>query len=141
MALNQRQLILYTYRVSIFVPTDIGPYPNALSATDAAADVKYVSLPAYTNVPCFFVSTPEVDLPSAEGLNKETNIFTLDRFSFDIAQVVNNGNAILITFPQVPGVTGGFWYVQDNPKSTPALGNRKVNANEVFAKRGPDLKF
>ena len=137
MALNRRQKSLYAYRVNLYRPSAITTYPDADSAIDNAKDASWVTAPAYTNVPCYFKSTPEVDLPAAEGLNKEANIFTLDVFLFDAAQEINGQWLIQITAPQVLGVTSGFWYVQDNPRTTPSLGRRQANQTQVFGKRGP----
>ena len=137
MALTPRQLILYTYRASLFRPAPIAAYPDADSAVDNAADSGWLSTPAYVNVPCYFKFTPEVDLPSAEGLNKEANIFTLDVILFDAAQEIEGQWLVQLTAPQILGSTGGFWYVQDNPRTTPNLGRRAVNQTQVFGKRGP----
>ena len=137
MALTPRQLTLYTYRANLYRPSPIAAYPDADSAVDNAADSGWLSTPAYTNVPCYFKFTPEVDLPSAEGLNKEANIFTLDVILFDAAQEIEGQWLVQLTAPQILGSTGGFWYVQDNPRTTPSLGRRAVNQTQVFGKRGP----
>ena len=137
MALTPRQLILYAYRANLYRPLPIAAYPDADSAVDNAADSGWVAVPAYTDVPCYFKFTPEVDLPSAEGLNKEANIFTLDVILFDAAQEIAGQWLVQLTAPQILGSTGGFWYVQDNPQTTPSLGHRAVNQTQVFGKRGP----
>ena len=137
MSLTRRQKSLYAYRVNLFRPTAISAYPDADSAVDNAADSGWLAAPAYVNVPCYFKSTPEVDLPAPEGLNKEANIFTLDVFLFDAAQEITGQWLIQITAPQILGVTSGFWYVQDNPRTTPSLGRRQANQTQVFGKRGP----
>ena len=141
MALTPRQLILYTYRASLFRPSAITTYPDADSAIDNAKDASWVTVPAYTNVPCYFKFTPEVDLPATEGLNKEANIFTLDVILFDAAQEIEGQWLVQLTAPQILGTTGGFWYIQDNPRTTPILGNRRVNQTQVFGKRGPDPRL
>ena len=139
MALTLRQRKLYIYRASLYRPVEIAAYPDgAGGASDRAADATWNPRPAYVNVPCYFKFTPEVDLPSAEGLNKEANIFTLDVILFDAAQEISGQWLVELTAPQILGVTGGYWYVQDNPRTTAALGRRSVNQTQVFGKRGPD---
>ena len=141
MALTPRQLILYTYRVNLYRPSPITTYPDADSAIDNAKDIAWDAVPAYVNVPCYFKSTPEVDLPATQGLNKEANIFTLDVFLFDAAQEISGQWLVQIVSPVILGVTGGYWYVQDNPRTTPSLGRRSANQTQVFGKRGPDPRL
>ena len=141
MALTPRQLILYTYRVNLYRPSPITTYPDADSAVDNARDMAWDAVPAYSNVPCYFKSTSEVDLPATQGLNKEANIFTLDVFLFDAAQEINGQWLVQIVSPITPGISGGFWYVQDNPRTTPSLGNRRVNQTQIYGKRGPDPRL
>lgn len=142
MALTLRQRKLYTYRANLYRPLEIAAYPSgAGGALDRVADATWNQAPAYSSVPCYFKFTPEVDLPSAEGLNKEANIFTLDTILFDAAQEISGQWLVQLIAPQILGVTGGFWYVQDNPRTTASLGRRSANQTQVFGKRGPDPKL
>lgn len=134
MALTQRQQLFYTFRVSLYKPTPIS-FQSGGAMLDQMADTTYQPTPAYTNVPCYFKSASEIDVPAVQGLQSEANMFTYFVFDFDAAQQVDNTWAIQLTMPGHPN-NGDWYYATDVPKSTTSAGNRKVNRNQVYAKRG-----
>lgn len=118
MALTARQERLYVYTVDIWRQTtgdvDFAPYEKVGTA-----------------VACYFESTPEADLVSAVGRNKQVNILTMDLFHFDIAETIEDTDYLQMVSGPGGGLVGNWWAVQGNTRTHGYRANKQV----VYAKQ------
>ena len=127
MALSRRQGRLYEDTVDIYV----APAPT-VNVDKTVQDVAYPSQPTYPGVTCHFDSTPEVDVAAIQGLTKEVNIFTLDKFHFDASVDIQDTYCIHLKTPGHPQ-SGKYWIVQGNALVKVLHANKQT----VYAKEGP----
>ncbi len=134
--LNERQKMSLTMVCNLYVPFREGG--------KVITGVVYPSEPTYTNVPCYFDSTPEVDIPAGFGRSKEVNIFTLDKLILPLKVPILDTWGITFTDPQLllpVEQNQGFCFlvVLGNPisrRSTPDF-RRRANFQKVYMKRTP----
>jgi hypothetical protein len=131
MALTILQRQLYQFRVDLYAPID---YTETGGYADMAT---YPDVPTFQNVACNFDSTPEVDMPATQGRTKEVNIFTLDHFYFDTAQLAGDNWFVRITNRGL-SISMIFWKLLGNsqPIENPSP-LRQINEAHYYAKRNP----
>lgn len=122
MALTPRQEALYIYTVDIWrqdetVDADFQPYVLASSG-----------------VKCYFESTPEADLVSPVGRNKQVNILTMDLYHFELAEVIKDTDYIQMTGGPGGDLVGNWWAVQGGTRTHGYRANKQV----VYAKQSED---
>lgn len=132
MALTRRQVRFYTYKCSLYKPAVL-----AAGTGLWAADAQTQYTPAFTNVPCLYKPTPELDVPDMAGRSAEANLFTLDEWHFDAAQPLADTWIIKLTGsdpnqPPHPYI-GRFWVIRDNSQMIASQGRRPNNAQMVYA--------
>ena len=129
-----RHRILFAYRVSLYAPAGLAP----LSGDEEAQDEAFETVPRYTNVPCYYQPTPEFTNVAPQGLNKEENVFTSDKWWFLGGQEVADGWLVVMTACRKPhSLIGRCWTTQGNSEVIAALGRRNVNSAWIYAKLSP----
>ena len=93
--LNLRQKLFLSMQCNLYVPVMEGSVGKRITG------VNYLDSPTYMNVPCYFDSTPEVDIPAGLGRSKEVNIFTLDKLIFPISVPIMDTWGIVFTDPKL----------------------------------------
>lgn len=131
--LSWRQRRLYTYRATLYSPRLLGDTGGDLEADDAG--VNYT--PRFTDVPCLYKSTPELDVPTIAGRYKELNLMTLESWYFPVGVDIADQWVIEMTGsdPKHPAhvYTGRFWIARDNPQTVVSQGARNTNFQMVYA--------
>jgi hypothetical protein len=106
-----------------------------------AKDAAYENVAVATGVACFFESTPEFDEAKPEGLSKEVNVLTSDRWYFLPTQAIED-TWLIVMKTQYPGGRrhpdyGKCWQVQGNAQTCDMPGT-ELNTLMVYAKLAPD---
>src|SRR5438309_1869295 len=94
---NRRQIQSLKQRCDLYKPTTHVVNPP----TKEGGDLQLPVDPTYSNVPCAFHSTPEIDVPKPQGRTKEINIFTLDKFIIPQGIEIYDGWGVVIRDPDI----------------------------------------
>lgn len=125
MALTTRQKLLYVHRFSLWKPTAVAKDAN--NAVQDSGGSVWPSTPTYTNIAGYFESTPNVNEPQTQGLQKQTNFFTNDKLHLELIQDISSGWLVKMTSDTRnsgnPAV-GNFWVVQGAPDANARRANK-----------------
>lgn len=127
MALTPRQEKLYTDEVSIYAPS----IPSGLTSEGFTKDVTYTLVAS--GVACKFFRRGESSMVYGIGRLPKITDYQLDRFHFDVDQVVDDGYVIVITNDTQP-YDNYCWVVDGVPTRRQSSGNRRPNYCMAFVK-------
>lgn len=129
--LSRRQNRLYTYRFNLYRP-NASVHSTDLEATDAQT----AYTPAFSDVPGYYKSTPELDNNSIAGRSPGVNLFVLDEFHFSSDQEIADTWVIEMTGSD-PNATphpyiGRFWICLDNSQEAASQGRRQNGFQMIY---------
>lgn len=101
-----------------------------------AADFSYSATLAYSNVPCYYQATPEFDEPKDQGITKQINILTSDKWHFLAEQEIADTWLIEMTTPDHP-YSGRIWTTQGNSTMNASMPGRPTDSQWIYAKLSP----
>lgn len=108
----------------------------APGSTFEASDLKYESAIAYSGVLCYYEATPEFDEPAGQGLTKQVNIMTSDKWHFLAEQEIGDTWVIVMRTPGHPDI-GKAWVTQGNTTMNASMPGRPTDSQWIYAKLSP----
>jgi hypothetical protein len=129
MALNRRQLRIYQHRVNLYRPQEL-----SYDEFNSQESVQFFTDPAYSNIPCGYFESDELDTISVVGRLNHDIMLTIDKFHFETGQEIEDGWLIELMTPGNPDANK-FWITQGNAKDRQTIGKRRANYRRVYAKR------
>lgn len=117
---------------TLYRPSPIASTPGNFEAADAS----YVVAPTYTGIRCHYEPTPEFDEPENQGVTKQVNILTSDKFTFLSSQEVADQWLILLTTPG-HAYNGRIWVIQGNSFMNDSEPGRYTSSQWLYAKLSP----
>lgn len=131
MALTGRQQLLYTHLCNLYSVTR-----NPNSDGIGTPGPETITL-AYSNVPCFYEYTENMDAPTNIGRIKIANLLTKDTIHFAISQEVQDGWWALNISPPVNGIdnpnNGQVHRLLGAPRDLPGTPTRTTRVREINA--------
>lgn len=101
------------------------------------ASYGYSATPFAAGVLCHYEPTPEFDEPSQQGLTKETNLLTSDKWHFHANQRIEDTMLIVMRGPIGHPYAGNAWVVQGNAFMNASVPGRPSDSCWVYAKLAP----
>jgi hypothetical protein len=127
MALNSRQLRLYTDTCDLYRPA---PLSDARLGRDINP-LSHLQTPAYTGVKYFHESRPEIEHGKFFGkINREDTVSLIDAIHMDVAQEAGVNWHLVNTNPESPYYNQTFILTGDEMTK-----NHRANKKVYFAKR------
>lgn len=126
---SQRLASFMCHICDLYRPSTIAP----LSGTGEMADAIFQPVAAYFGVTCHYEPTPEFDQPELQGLTKETNLLTSDKWHFFQDQEIADDWIIVLKTPGHP-LAYHAWITQGNTYSNASAPGRSTDSQWLFAK-------
>ena len=130
--LGRRLQRLFVHTADIYRPEALAARPGKKEA----ADVAIQATPIAMGVQCWLEATPEFDERAVQGLTKQINILTSDKWHFLQSQEIADAWLIVMKTPSHPDYLK-VWTVQGNPTSNASAPGRPTESQWVFAKVSP----
>lgn len=130
--MNVRLRRFMCHTCDLYRPSTIMP----ITASGEMADAIYQPIAAYTGVTSHLQATPEFDNPQLQGLTKQVNELTSDRWHFLAEQEIADGWAIVMKTVGHPDY-GHAWIVQGNAMMNASQPGRPTDSQWLYAKLAP----
>ncbi len=130
MALDERQMLLYTDTCNIYKPVNLMDSASIMPNHDVKS-LRYPASPTYTAIKWFHRTRDKLGKGKFSGREtQETTTANTDNGAFDQAQDINTNYVLVKTTPGDPDIN--VWFIVE---ANPDVNNYRANKRRMFLKR------